>query len=30
MAMDDSIYRGIMGKAIDPDSNDMRAKKKVD
>jgi hypothetical protein len=26
MAIDDLVYRGIKGKIIDPDSNDMRTK----
>jgi hypothetical protein len=28
MAMNDLIYRGIIEKAIDPDSNDMRMKER--
>jgi hypothetical protein len=30
MAMNDSVYKDIMGKAVDPDSNNMRTKGKVD
>jgi hypothetical protein len=30
MAMDDSIYKDIVRKPVDPDSNDMRTKEKVD
>jgi hypothetical protein len=28
--MDDSVYKGIVRKIIDPDSNDVRMKWKVD
>jgi hypothetical protein len=30
MVMDDSVYRGITWKAVDPYSNDMRIKANVD
>jgi hypothetical protein len=30
IAMNNSVYRGIAGKIVDPDSNDMMIKVKVD